>query len=213
MTRLDPDVEADVDPTSVVRPGRRRDASRDPEILAAALDVLCEAGYDGMTIDEVAARAKAGKATLYRRWASKNDLVIDAIACMKNASVGDLSDTGTLRGDLVGQISTKAVHDGERKLQMVVAVTSMLSRNPELAETVNQVMIEPRARMYRELIRRAEARGEIAEGADIDAIAHIIPSMSTYRQLVERKPVDREYLVSLIDGVVLPALGVQPPRG
>ena len=65
------------------RLGRKRDHTRDPEILDAALDVLAETGYDGMTIDMVAARAKAGKATLYRRWPSKAELVIDAVACMK----------------------------------------------------------------------------------------------------------------------------------
>ena len=65
------------------RLGRKRDHTRDPEILDVALDVLAETGYDGMTIDMVATRAKAGKATLYRRWPSKADLVLDAVACMK----------------------------------------------------------------------------------------------------------------------------------
>ena len=86
--------------------GRKRDHTRDPEILDAALDVLAETGYDGMTIDMVAARAKAGKATLYRRWPSKAELVIDAVACMKagDLDLDDLPDTGTLRGDLVAMI-------------------------------------------------------------------------------------------------------------
>ena len=63
--------------------------------------MLAETGYDGMTIDMVAARAKAGKATLYRRWASKAELVLDAVACMKSSDVDldRLPDTGTLRGD------------------------------------------------------------------------------------------------------------------
>ena len=88
------------------RLGRKRDHTRDPEILDAALDVLAETGYDGMTIDMVAARAKAGKATLYRRWASKSELVLDAVACMKSSDVDLASppDTGTLRGDLVALV-------------------------------------------------------------------------------------------------------------
>ena len=69
------------------RLGRKRDHTRDPEILDAALDVLAETGYDGMTIDMVAARAKAGKATLYRRWSSKTELVLDAVACMKSSDL------------------------------------------------------------------------------------------------------------------------------
>src|SRR3954467_1290919 len=86
--------------------GRRRDHTRDAEILDAALEVLAETGYDGMTIDMVAARAKAGKATLYRRWASKSDLVIDAVGCMKKGvyDLDNLPDTGSLRGDLLALI-------------------------------------------------------------------------------------------------------------
>ena len=59
--------------------GRKRDPSRDQDILDAALDVLVESGYDGMTVDMVAARAKAGKATLYRRWPSKGELIVDCL--------------------------------------------------------------------------------------------------------------------------------------
>src|SRR5215203_4506883 len=74
-------------PAPAARLGRRRDHTRDPEILDAALDVLAESGFDGMTIDMVAARAKAGKATIYRRWASKSELVLDAVACMRSADL------------------------------------------------------------------------------------------------------------------------------
>ena len=101
MTQLDLDAR----PTAN-RVGRPLDVTRDADILDAALDVLAEEGFDGMTIDMVAARAKAGKATLYRRWPSKTELVIDAVACMKNKdiNVDDLPNTGTLRGDLVAMI-------------------------------------------------------------------------------------------------------------
>ncbi|HEV7622960.1 MAG TPA: helix-turn-helix domain-containing protein, partial [Amnibacterium sp.] len=70
-----------------VKTGRKRDHTRDPEILTAAIDVLAEVGYERMTVDMVAARAKAGKATLYRRWPSKADLVIDAVARMTKGDI------------------------------------------------------------------------------------------------------------------------------
>ena len=69
-----------VDLEAKPRLGRKRDHTRDAEILDATIEVLAETGSDGMTIDMVAARAKAGKATVYRRWASKPDLVLDAVA-------------------------------------------------------------------------------------------------------------------------------------
>ncbi|GAA2753474.1 TetR/AcrR family transcriptional regulator [Amnibacterium kyonggiense] len=192
------------------RLGRKRDHTRDPEILDAALDVLAETGYDAMSMDLVAARAKAGKATLYRRWPSKADLVIDAVTCMKQAQsrIEDLPDTGTLRGDLVALIRPHSMEEAERKMRVMGAVVSMLSRDPGLADAVNEAITEPRARLNRALIERAIARGEVSPRVDVDTVAHISPSMVAYRTLVQRKPVDREYLISLIDGVVLPALGL-----
>jgi AcrR family transcriptional regulator len=190
--------------------GRKRDHTRDPEILDAALEVLAETGYDGMTIDMVAARAKAGKATLYRRWSSKGELVIDAVACMKKGDLdyAQLPDTGTLRGDLIAMIKPHSIDDGEKKLQIMAGLMSMLSRVPELAEAANAAIVEPRAAANRILMRRAVDRGEISADCDIDVLSLVTPSMAAYRVLILRKPVDREFLVSLIDGVLLPAVGL-----
>jgi AcrR family transcriptional regulator len=210
MTQLDDANAAEHAPRS----GRRRDHSRDPEILAAAIEVLAETGYDGMTIDMVAARAKAGKATLYRRWSSKAELVIDAVACMKRGDIdlANLPDTGTLRGDLVAMIKPHAIEDGERKLQIMAGLMSMLSRDPGLAEAVNAAIVEPRAAVNRVLMRRAADRGEISADCDIETLALIAPSMAAYRVLVLKKPVNREFLISLIDGVLLPAVGLSAAR-
>jgi len=193
--------------------GRKRDRTRDSAILAAALEVLAETGYDGMTIDMVAARAQAGKATLYRRWSSKGELVIDAVACMKRGDPGhsQLPDTGTLRGDLLAMIRPHSIADGEKKLQIMAGLMSMLSRAPELAEAANAAIVEPRAAANRILMHRAVDRGEISADCDIDTLSLITPSMAAYRALILRKPVDREFLVSLIDGVLLPAVGLGRP--
>lgn len=192
------------------RPGRRRNHTRDPEILAAAIEVLAETGYDRMTIDMVAARARAGKATLYRRWPSKAELVIDAVACMKKSDLdhAHLPDTGTLRGDLVAMIKPHAIEDGERKLRIMAGLMSMLSRDPGLAEAVDAAIVEPRAAVNRILMRRAVDRGEISPHCDIEALSLIAPSMAAYRVMVLKKPVDRAFLISLIDGVLLPAVGL-----
>ncbi|MGY4859802.1 TetR/AcrR family transcriptional regulator [Cryobacterium sp. AP23] len=190
--------------------GRKRDHTRDPEILAAALEVLAETGFDGMTIDMVATRAKAGKATLYRRWPSKNELVIDAVACMKQGDLdlAKLPDTGTLRGDLVAMIKPRSIEDGEKKMQIMAGLMSMLSTAPELADAANAALVKPRAEVNRFLIQRAIDRGEVTAGCDIDTLCLVTPSMAAFRTLIERKPVDRDFLISLIDGVLLPALGL-----
>jgi AcrR family transcriptional regulator len=194
------------------RLGRKRDHSRDPEILDAALEVLAETGYDGMTVDMVAARAKAGKATLYRRWPSKAELVIDAVACLKQTDLdpSNLPDTGTLRGDLVAMIKTPTIQDGERKLRIMAGLASMISRSPELADAAREAIVAPRIAVNRMFLTRARARGEIAPDADIDLIAAISPSMVTYRTLMLGEPVTREFIIRLIDEVILPAAGARP---
>lgn len=165
--------------------GRRRDHTRDAEILEAALDVLAETGYDGMTIDMVAARAKAGKATVYRRWASKGELVVEAVACMKKNDIDfdNLPDTGTLRGDLVAMIRPHTMKDGARKLQIMAGLTSMLARDPDLVDAVTAAIVEPRAALNRLFMRRAIERGEISAATDVDTLAMIVPSMTAYRVL------------------------------
>ncbi len=212
MTQLDAvDPSTDHGPLGAgSRLGRKRDHTRDPEILAATLDVLADVGYDGMTVDLVAARAHAGKATLYRRWPSKAELVIDAVACMKrgDTDLEHLPDTGSLRGDLVAMIRPHAVEDGERKLQIMAGVSSLMAKSPELAASLHAAISEPRSTATRTLLERAERRGEIPPGSDLETIAQVSSSMATYRVFVRRLPVDREFLLSVIDGVVLPAVGI-----
>jgi len=194
--------------------GRKRDPTRDQEILDATLDVLAETGYDGMTIDMVAARAKAGKATVYRRWTSKPDLVLDAVACMKSSEVdlAALPDTGSLRGDLVAMIRPPSIRDGERKLKIMAAIVSMISRAPELAEAAREALVEPRAAVNRVFFQRAVDRGEIPANSDIEKLCLIGPALVAYRVLLLRTPVDREFLIDNIDTVILPAAGVRSPR-
>lgn len=190
--------------------GRKRDLSRDPEILEATIDVLAETGYDGMTIDMVAARAKAGKATVYRRWASKSDLVIDAIGCMKNADLDfdHLPDTGTLRGDLIAMIKPHTIEDAKKKIHVMAGIVSMISKHPELTDALYAIMVEPRARANRFFLTRAIERGEILAGVDVEMLSLVSASMVTYRTLMLRKTVDRAFLISIIDGIILPAVGI-----
>ena len=199
-----------IDETPVVKLGRKRDPSRDAEILDAALSVLAEEGYDGMTIDMVAARAKAGKATVYRRWASKEELVIDAVACMKKVDLdpANLPDTGTLRGDLLAMIKPRTIEESDRKLKVMAGLMSMLARDPGLATAASEAIIAPRVAINTLFFERAIARGEIRPDVDVAVLAQVSQSMAAYRVLMERKPIKPEYLRSIIDGVILPAVGL-----
>ncbi|MEO8263621.1 MAG: TetR/AcrR family transcriptional regulator [Pseudolysinimonas sp.] len=187
--------------------GRKRDPSRDTDILEATLEVLAETGYDGMTIDMVASRVQAGKATVYRRWASKADLVIDAVACMKSkVDIDNLPDTGTLRGDLVALIKTPTIQDAERRAKIMGGLVSLIEREPGLADSAHRAITGPRVAVNRKLFQRAIDRGEISADADIELLSEVSSSMVTYRTLMLRRPVDRAYLISIIDGIILPAV-------
>ncbi|HEY4269745.1 MAG TPA: TetR-like C-terminal domain-containing protein, partial [Galbitalea sp.] len=140
------------------------------------------------------------------------ELVIDAVACMKRIDPETLPDTGTLRGDLIAMIKPHSIEDGERKLQIMAGLVSMLSTSPELADAVNETIVDPRAAVNRVLLTRAVERGEIPADTDIERLALISPSMAAYRVLVQRKPVDRKFLISVIDGVMLPAAGIRSPQ-
>ena len=195
------------------RLGRKRDASRDADILDAALEVLAEEGYVGMTMDMVALRAKAGKATMYRRWPSKTELVHDALARLKSTAVDleRLPDTGTLRGDLLAMFKPQSIEEGKRTLAVFAGIAS-LSHDPRFTEVVTDLMVTPWADAHRALMERAQARKEISADADLATLSKVVASIAGFRTIVEKKPFTRDFLVSIVDAVVLPALGVKRTR-
>ena len=156
-------------------------------------------------------RARAGKASVYRRWPSKGQLVLDAVTRMghREVALDELPDTGTFRGDIMALIRPEAVDDGARRLTVMAGLTSTLAADVTgLAEAVHAASTEPWVVANRTLIQRAIDRGEVRVAVDVDTPTHVVPSMAAYRVAIERKPVDREFLVSVIDGVLLPALGL-----
>lgn len=189
------------------RGGRKRDHARDAVILEATLDVLAEAGYEGTTIDAVAERAQAARATIYRRWPTKADLVLDAIRRL-GPDVMDLSqlpDTGSLRGDCLAITRPETSDEARRRVRVVSGLQAAASRDPRVAAALNGAGMAPWIEVNRILIQRAVERGEYAP-VDVDVLAQVLPLMCTCRVGVQQLPITREYAVALIDGVLLPAM-------
>lgn len=211
-TRKRNDTPSEGERAQTTRLGRKRDHTRNEDILDATLDLLAQVGYGDMTMDMVAARATAGKATIYRRWSSKEDLILDAVAHMKRKQVNldDLPDTGALRSDLLALFKPQSIEEAERRLSVMTGLASMLSAHHGLAEAVNAAIVEPWAIAHRIFMQRAIDRGEISKSADIETASQIIPSMAAYRAIIQRRPFEKEFLVTLIDGVLLPALHNPP---
>lgn len=188
--------------------GRKPDPLRDAEILEVALSVLVETGYDGMTIDLVAAKAKAGKGTMYRRWASKEILVADAVEHMKRQQVdlSNLADTGSLRGDLLALFKPESIASAQRKLKVMSALSHITPAAEESGTLANNALVQPWVEANVIIIKRAIERGEINELVDISLVSQIIPSMAAYRALVLRRPFDKKFLIEVVDNVLMPAL-------
>jgi AcrR family transcriptional regulator len=189
------------------RAGRKRDPSRDGVILDAALAVLAEHGYDGMTIDMVAARADSARATVYRRWATKADLVLEAVAQMSRDDVGldQLPDTGSLRGDITAMILPLSDQGQQVRIQAMAALLSLSKTDARLSDAATRAGIGPWIEVNRILIQRAVDRGEFPPPSDLDMLAELIPMMCVSRA-VQQQPITREFSLALIDSVIIPAL-------
>lgn len=190
--------------TTRKRPGRPPDPERASRILGAALEVLADTGYDKLTIDEVAARAQAGKATVYRHWGSKAELVVDAVKAAKG-TVAVVPDTGSLRGDLEAVAESAETGGRDRDLSAVLAaLVTAASRDPELAEVFRSQVTEPRKAAMREILERARRRGEIPPGRDIDLLLDIVPAMMCARPLTEGRSPDPGFGRRVLLEVLLP---------
>jgi AcrR family transcriptional regulator len=191
------------------RRGRQLDPTRDAEILRAALDLLAEVGYDRLTVDAIAVHAHAGKATLYRRWPSKAELVVDAVRSgTGHGRVRVDPDTGSLEGDLRAMIDSKRRRSGpdDQVLRIMAGLVSALPQHPDLAALVRERLVDPQRAALRAMFERAAARGEIRPGRDVDLLASLIPALTCYRLMIMREPVDPDYLTRIVEDIVLPLI-------
>jgi len=192
--------------------GRRRDESRDAAILDATVEVLAEVGYDLLTIDAVAARAKASKATVYRRWDNKAGLVVDAIQRMKAAKPAVDSpqcywpDTGSLRDDLVAGVSAFVERLNSDEAKVLAAVVTAQMRDPELATAMREATYDDKRRSCRVLADRAIARGELTTPAGADTFVEVLPAILFNRLLITGEPLDDAFITHVVDDIALPLL-------
>ncbi|XVV15080.1 TetR/AcrR family transcriptional regulator [Actinoplanes sp. CA-131856] len=192
--------------------GRKRDHSRDGVILDAALDVLAETGYESMTIDMVAVRAGTARATVYRRWPTKIDLVLSAVKRLAPGPVDldRLPDTGSLRGDCIALMQPDTSEQAERRVRVISGLQSIAGRDERIAAVLTDGGMQPWIDANRLLIERAIDRGEYGP-VDVDALSQVLPLMCTCRVAVQQLPITPEYSIALIDEVLLPAMrGAQP---
>lgn len=185
--------------------GRPRDEQREQAILDAAVELLGEVGYDRMSMESVAHRARASKATIYRRWPGKAELVVEAV---RRRTCADLApvDTGSLRGDLLAFLAAAGLPIAEDATLLSGVILAMRS-DPTLATLLREQMSGDKAAAAVALVTRAIQRGELPATADARLVPEIAPAVVFFRLLVTGEPVDQTFLVHLVDDVLIPLLG------
>ncbi|MGW8379661.1 TetR/AcrR family transcriptional regulator [Streptomyces sp. ODS28] len=188
------------DPAHRPRPGRPRSASADRAILDATRAALVELGWGKLTMGHVAERAGVAKTTLYRRWAGKSELVVDAVAVLFDEL--ELPDRGSLREDIEGVVlSFAALLDRPETKTSLMHVVAESTHDPALRERMRDAIVGRQKRLVLEGRRRAQKRGELpSDPLDpretrrvIDLIFDVIAGAVVHRALVSAESVDKEW--------------------
>ena len=187
-------------PTPRSRPGRPRSTEADDAILDATRGALVELGWGKLTMGHVAARAGVAKTTLYRRWAGKSELVVDAVAVLFDEL--ELPDRGSLRDDIEGVVlSFAALLDRPETKTSLMHVVAESTHDPALRDRIRDAIVGRQKRLVLEGRRRAQGRGELPSDSPdaretvriIDLIFDVIAGAVVHRALVSAEPVDAEW--------------------
>lgn len=178
--------------------------ARESELLSVTLQLLQQHGYEGLTVDDVAATARASKATMYRRWPTKAELVLAAV--MHGVSQAAVPpDTGSLRTDLleVGEKISKQARDHASTMR---AVLMEASRNPALNDVMQQQIFTQRKKLINHVLARAVERGEIKAEAINDDLWDLLPGYLVFRAVIQNRPATTRTVRALVDDVIIPSL-------
>ncbi|MFE9765980.1 TetR/AcrR family transcriptional regulator [Streptomyces sp. NPDC005808] len=179
---------------------------REAELYAAVLDLLREVGYDALTMDAVAARTKSSKATLYRQWGGKAELVARAMRHGKPVHLGAV-DTGSLRGDFHAMVTRDDDCHMEQNSALMRGLAVAMHTNPDLRRAFRELLIEPEMAEVRRVLQRAIDRGEVRpDNPAIDYVMHMMMGGFAARTMIDELPPSQAFLTSYVDAVVLPAL-------
>ncbi|MCZ0209123.1 TetR/AcrR family transcriptional regulator [Streptomyces sp. UMAF16] len=199
--------------TPASRTGRPRSAAADTAILAATREALVELGWSKLTLSDVATRAGVAKTTLYRRWAGKNELVVDAVAELFDEL--ELPDLGSLAADIEGVVlQFAAILARPEARSGLMAVVAESTRDGALRERIRASIVDRQMRLVLQGRARAQHRGELPPEPDpeqaartVDLIFDMVAGAVVHRTLVSGKPADEEWVHSFIRILLLGLVG------
>ena len=190
------DIQASQD--QVRRAGRPRSEQADRAIIEAALDLFAESGAEGLCIEKVAAKAGVGKATIYRRWPGKEDLLLDALAALKLPLPEPKGES--VRDDLVlllDAMRSEAVDP--RQVRQFALLLGEGERYPRLLDRYVEAVVEPRRDVFRAVLRRGMATGELREESNIELAVDLLTGAVVARARLGHERAERGYARRLVD--------------
>ncbi|MFJ1614863.1 MULTISPECIES: TetR/AcrR family transcriptional regulator [unclassified Streptomyces] len=197
------------------RTGRPRSTAADAAILEATRASLVELGWSKLTMGDVATRAGVAKTTLYRRWAGKNELVVDAVAVLFDEL--ELPDLGSLAADVQGVVlQFAALLERPETRTALMAVVAESTRDDSLRLRIRSAIVDRQKRLVVLGRERAQARGELSYEDDAETAAHnadlifdVIAGAVVHRTLVSAEHVDAEWAHNFTSLLLLGLAGAQ----
>ncbi|WP_432543689.1 TetR/AcrR family transcriptional regulator [Kineococcus sp. SYSU DK002] len=194
-----PDSPAERPPARVPAGAAVLRASVTSSVTAAVLEELAEVGYARTSMESVARRAGSGKSALYRRWPSKREMVLAAVAEL-SVPAGPTPDTGSLRSDLLALVQQVVQWLSDARVSRILPdLTAEAARTPELADAVAASIGRPRREHGAVVLRRAVERGELDPGIDEELALDLLAALVHWRLVVRRAEVDEHYVQQVVD--------------
>jgi len=184
-------------------PGRPVNAAIDDQLLRATQDLLIEVGFERLTMDAVAQRCGASKATIYRRWPSKVELAVAAAAQLLTTT--EVPDSGDLREDLISCGRAYLQPDG-RSAELSASLLVSSRHDAELRQAAHEVLGDPHIALFRSVIVSAVERGAVSADVDVEAIVEVFPSIACQRAVTRGEALHEADVVRVVDAVLLPSL-------
>src|SRR5215472_11295746 len=180
------------------RAGRPRSVQADRAIIDATLEVFAESGVEGLCIEKVAAKAGVGKATIYRRWPGKEDLLLDAIGAMRSPLPEPKGES--VREDLAALVDAIGKETGDpRRVRQFALLLGEGAAYPRLLERYVEMVVEPRRDLVRTVLKRGVATGELREETNVEAAVDMLTGAVLARPRAGRDRADRGYARRVVD--------------
>jgi len=186
--------------------GRPRDDGREQAILDAALELVAEVGYDCFSMDSLAARAHASKATIYRRWSGKAEVVVEAVRRRSCLDIPTAPDSGSFRDDLLALLMTMTALAEQEDVALLAGITRAMRLDPELADLMRVQVFERKHEELAKIVARAISRGQLPKSADADLLHEVVGALVLNRLLLTCDPIDVDFLVHIVDDIAMPML-------